>query len=1091
MRVSVVNVVLLTLTGLQILKADPVHGQTTENTFVRVEAEHESLGSVFQKIEDQTDFTFVFPPELVENYNDVTIASEERSVQQTLEMVMDGTPLNYKETGATIVIYFKEEEASDIEASIPRVQYIGVRGIVRDDNGSPMPGVSVIVKGTTNGTTTEVDGTYSLTVASEADVLVFSSIGYKIFELTVGTRSSIDVVMNEDVTALTAVVIKAGYYDVKDKEKTGSIARVSAEEIQRAPVTNPLQAMQGRTPGVYINQESGVPGSNFQVRIRGTNSIKNGNNPLYLIDGVPFSSETLSDVTLTSTLYGNGSSPLNSLNPNDIESIEILKDADATAIYGSRGANGVVLITTKKGKSGKVKFDINLKTGISKSFFRARLLNTEQYLRMRLQAVANDGDSAPRPEEYDINGVWDQNRYTDWQKVLVGGTAPMTTINTSISGGSKETQFLFSGGFDKQGTVFPGDNTAQRVSSLFSITHTSTDGKFDANFSTSYSRGKTDLLSRDLAAAVLRLPPNAPRLYNDDGSLNWENSTWGNPLANLLSRFNANTSSLITNVELGFELVKGLHLKGKIGANSMRSDENRTDPSSMYEPSKDRTPASSLLIMGRTNLNSWILEPQVNWQKSLDRGKISMLVGGSYQSQTKENSSDQYTGFSSNALINDPNSAAIHSLQGYNYSEYRYAAVYGRFNFIWNDKYILNVTGRRDGSSRFGPGNHFANLGAAGVAWVFSNEAFFKTHAPFVSFGKIRGSIGVTGNDQIGDYQYLDSYKANRDSYQDVGGLVPAQLFNPNYGWEKNKKIEGALEVGFANDRVTLTLGYYRNRSSNQLIDYQLASTTGFSSVIKNSPAIVQNTGVEFDVTTINVDNSSFKWTTSFNVTIPDNKLVAFPNLESSSYNRTYSIGKSITMAKRYHYLGVDSDTGLYQFADVNSDGMINLDDKMTPLEAGQKYYGGLNNGFTFSGFHLDVFVQFVRQTRNSYVIYAPRPGAVGANQEISVLTGVWEKPGDIATRQFYSRKNLAIISLYDIYQESDANFFDSSFIRLKNVSVSYQIPDNFLKGMTGRIYLQGQNLLTFSKYKGVDPEGGASSIAPLTTLLVGVQVTL
>ncbi|HKG08335.1 MAG TPA: hypothetical protein VKB19_17850, partial [Pedobacter sp.] len=350
----------------------------------------------------------------------------------------------------------------------------------------------------------------------------------------------------------------------------------------------------------------------------------------------------------------------------------------------------------------------------------------------------------------------------------------------------------------------------------------------------------------------------------------------------------------------------------------------------------------------------------------------------------------------------------------------------------------------------------------------------------------------LTGNDQIGDYAYLDTYRSAYQ-YQGIGTLGPDRLYNPKYGWEVNKKLEGAVELGFLNDRILLTTAWYRNSSSNQLINYQLAGTTGYASVLQNSPATVQNTGLEMELTTTNISRRALTWSTSVNFTVPKNKLLSFPNIESSSYANTYIVGKPLNITKVYRYLGVNSSTGLYEVEDVNGDGQYTPEDKVSYYIQGENFYGGINNSFTFKGIQADILFQFVSQKGQlSYLEYGGGElsfnNGIG-NRPASASQGRWEKSGDNAIKQYFSRADDAAAAL-NRFITSDALTGDSYYIRLKNVSLSYQLPNRLLKGIKGRFYLQGQNLLTFTDYKGLDPESGISSLPPLTTVVAGIQLT-
>ena len=428
------------------------------------------------------------------------------------------------------------------------------------DNTMALPGVSIVIKNTNTGTISNSNGGYTIE-AKPTDTLVFSFIGYKTQYIVVNNQTKINVILQDDATQLLEVKVNAGYYSVKEKERTGSISKISAKDIEKQPVTNVLAVMQGRMAGVEVTQDSGAPGGAFQIKIRGQNSLRaDGNQPLYIIDGVPYSSETIGSIN-TSGMMPTMTSPLNSINPSDIESIEILKDADATAIYGSRGANGVVLITTKKGKSGKTVFSVNASTGVASITKKLDLMNTEEYLAMRAQAFANDGITTYPDYAYDSNGTWDQNRYTDWQKELIGGTAEINNLQASVSGGSKNTQYLLSGNTRSETTVYPKAFKYKKSAAHFSMNHAADDNRFKLNFSANYTAQNNNPPATDLTAVSRTLAPNAPALYDANGNLNWENSTWDNPLALLESEFLSKIKDFNANTVLSYNVLPNLQLK--------------------------------------------------------------------------------------------------------------------------------------------------------------------------------------------------------------------------------------------------------------------------------------------------------------------------------------------------------------------------------------------------------------------------------------------------------------------------------------------------------------------------------------------------
>lgn len=970
-----------------------------------------------------------------------------------------------------------------------QAQDLKVSGTVTDTTGV-LPGVNVSVKNKAIGTITNFDGKYAINV-QPSDTLVFSYTGYKTLSEPVNNRTTINVQLQKDATALSEVIINAGYYNTTQRERTGSISRITAEEIEKQPVNNPLAAMQGRMPGVHIVQNSGVPGSGFDIRIRGINSLRaDGNSPLYIVDGVPYSSRSLGDAQTSGLILAGIGSPLNNINPQDIKSIEVLKDADATAIYGSRGANGVVLITTKKGEPGKTKVSIHNYTGFAEVTRTMDMMNTQQYLAMRSEAFDNDGISSYPANAYDINGTWSKNRYTDWREELIGETAFFNSFQVSLSGGSALTQYLISGGHRNETSVFPGNNRYTKTTVHSKLNHRSKNERFKVDFSVNYTSHNNNIRARDLTFQAYLLPPNAPALYDDKGNLNWEDGTFSNPLAYAAGKYTNHTNSLIGNSVLSYAILPDLLIKANLGYTQTHLSESQTLPSTVYNPSFGITSANSILFLNNGSRSSWIVEPQLQWEKKWSENKFEFLLGTTFQSEKSSRLSQMGIGFSSNSLINSIGAATTVQVTADQRATYKYQAFFGRINYMFKKKYIVNLTGRRDGSSRFGPGNRFANFGAVGAAWVFSEENLFNENLKWLSFGKLRGSYGITGNDKIGDYQFLDTYSIADKSYNGITGLRPTRLFNPEFGWETNKKLELAIELGFMKNRIYFSTVWYRNRSSNQLVGIPLPATTGFPSMQANLDATVQNTGVEMEFRTENFKNENFAWTTSLNLSIPKNELLEFEGLEGSSYANTYIVGESVNILKTYHYIGIDPETGTYLFEDYDGDGIISSpSDRQFINDISPKWFGGFRNHLRYKNFEMGFFFQFVKQKGRNYLATINMPGTM-MNMPVEVLNH-WPQNGPGSEIQLYSTgANPDAVDAYSRYKNSNAIISDASFVRLKTLSFSYNIPEHWSKTFSGKIYVQGQNLLTLTNYKGGDPENQTLNyLPPLRRYTLGVQL--
>jgi TonB-linked SusC/RagA family outer membrane protein len=1059
---------------------------------ITISLDNAPLEQVLNSIKKQSGYYFIYRQDMVAGKK-ISIHITNASLQDALDKSLKPQSLSYNIVGKSIVISPGKSTNAINPAVNNELPFVDVKGRVVNEVGEPVI-ASIVIKGTNTGTNSNENGEFILHGVSEGATLLISGIGIETTEIRV-SEPTVNVIVKISMKPMEETVIK-GYYTVSRRFNTGSVSKVSSSEIERQPISNPLEAINGRMAGVYVQQTTGLSGGGFNLEIRGQNSLRNlgsnnGNLPLYIIDGVPISSTSLDATSNLANQILPLMSPLNAIAPSDIESIEILKDADATAIYGSRGANGVVLITTKKGRVGKTKVDLNIYTGAGKVTRMMELLNSQQFLEMRHEAYRNNGTTTYPAAAYDLKGTWDTTRYTDWQKELIGGTSNITNLQTSLSGGNANTQFLFGANYFRQGTVFPGDFSDQKFSGHLTVNHVSDNKKLTAAISFSFLNDRNNLPSSDPTAVSLSLTPVAPELYTSEGKLNWQKSTWNNPMSNLQQIYRISSNNLIFNINTGYRILNTLQAKISVGYTTTNMDQRNLITIASQNPAFSPTGTSTT---GLNSFVSWIAEPQLEYQDKVGNGEFTAQIGSTFQENILQNQSVFAIGYTSDALLEDLASAA-QTFPSSNYTKYRYTAVFGRLNYTYASRYLLNLTGRRDGSSRFGPGRQFANFGAVGLGWIFSSESFIMHSFPFLTYGKLRGSYGVSGSDQIPDYGYLDAYTSVTIPYNGTPGLSINRLFNADYGWEENKKLEAAVELGFLKDRIYLTTSYYRNRSSNQLVGYPLPTQTGQNNLpFYNLPATVQNTGWEFELRTINVNTKAFRWSTSANLSIPKNKLVSFPNLESSSYATTYVVGQPLYGRRSFTFTGVDPQTGLYTFLDVNKNGSISSPEDLTGIAVtGRKFFGGLQNNLTFKSFSLDFLFQFVKQAGLNYLTKFSSPGTL-SNQPTEVLKR-WQKQGDISNIQRFAPASTGLTVYNRAAFNGDNRVSDASFIRLKNVSLSYAFSKNKLGkyGLGGvRIYVQGQNLLTFTKYLGLDPETQSFYNVPtLKILTAGVQVTL
>lgn len=1022
---------------------------------VEINQKKAEFSELMHLIEVQTGYHFLYDRQDIKDLPVQDVQLQGVSLQEALQTIVSKTPLNYRIVRKTIVL------RKQIQAQQAPSQEKEVEGQVKDEDGQALPGVTIRVLGQNRSTTTDMRGEFSLRIVGDYPRLEFSYLGYKTLE-TQSSAASMLIVLEQDPANLDEVVV-VGYGTTTQRLNTGSVSSVNSQILSRQPVMDPLSALQGRVPGLVITSNSGMPGASFKVRVRGEGSLQAGNEPLFIVDGMPFNSTAMNQFT-----GANGTqNPLSSINPADIERIDVLKDADATSIYGSRGANGVILITTKQGKAGQVAVNFNAYTGWSEAAQQLDMLSTAQYLELRKEAFANDGET-PGPDNGVDLLVWDQKKETNWQEYLIGHSAPSSEAQLSFSGGSDQTRFILSGNYTRQGNVMPDNFVYQRGAAHVNVHHNALNGKLELGASLNYAANKDNSIISDIAQ-FYNLSPNYP-LYNEDGSLYWY-ETSQNPMAYLYRGYQAGTNSLIANANIKYQILKDFNFLTNLGYSEMHMKQVQTLPKRSFNPA---TYSGSTGQYGFSDMQSYIIEPQLNYTYETGKSHFTFLLGATIQQTLDEGHSLTGTSYTSDSQLENMKNAGDIIVRNFNAADYRYASVFARVKYNFSDKYLINATFRRDGSSRFGPGKRYGNFGSLGLAWIFTSEDWFKDSS-VLSFGKLRGSYGSTGNDQIGNYQYLDTWSSGF-AFQGLSGLYPSRVYNPDFGWEDNRKMELALELGFFKDRLSFNSAYYNNRSGNQLVEIALSPQSGFSSYLGNSGASVENSGWEFDLSGTILQGDDFTWISGFNISFPKNKLRAYPDLESTADANKYVVGESIRIVKGFDFIGVDPQTGLGQYRDVDGDGSLyEPEDYVIMGDLLPKFFGGFNNDLNYKNVSLSFFFQFIKQD-GPMINYGPYASPYGArvNQDISALDR-WQKPGDITSipKATTSSTSEAYTNFRDYYRYSSAVWDDASFIRLKNVSISYDLSQwvRPYKIQSLRVFAQGQNLLTFTSYRGLDPE--------------------
>ncbi|HEX6432553.1 MAG TPA: SusC/RagA family TonB-linked outer membrane protein, partial [Niastella sp.] len=772
-----------------------------------------------------------------------------------------------------------------------------------------------------------------------------------------------------------------------------------------------------------------------------------------------------------------GQSPLFSINSGDIESISVLKDASATAIYGSRGANGVILITTKRAKPGKTRLNVNVQQSVSMAPRRLDLLKTPEYLQMRRETMKNDG--YPLTTAFIPELAWDTTRTTDWQREL-WGVAKSTEATMRLSGGDRLTSFSIGAGFTNSQDITTLNGKNQRINVSSTITHRNSDQKLTVDLHTLYTYTYVKAIA---SPTLYTLPPNMPSIFNKKGELNYTEwnlaklSSDNYPFGSVLSPSVASVHFINASLRLSYVFTKGLTGSLNGGFNNAQTNNEYYYPIAAQNPILNPTGAANF---GNSSVNNWNVEPQLNYTTYIGSGKLEAMAGGTWQNSNTRGTTSAGFGYTNDALIRSIGNAPFMS-SGSTAAQKKYASIHGRINYNWQNKYILELAGNRDGSSNFGPGRQFGNFWSAGAGWIASEEEWLQPVLPsWWSYLKLNASYGVTGLDYGGSYQYISEWKAIRTIplYNGILPFVPAHAVNQDYQWQENKKINVDLSMGFLKDRITLTATWYRNRCNNQLTDIPTPSYTGFSTVVGNSPANVENSGWEGSLNAQVIAGKKFSWTLGFNIGVNRNKLLAYPDFEFSPYYTTQLIGKSLNTEYLFHYLGINPQNGRRVVHDYNHDGIITkngnaaplsgADDRYISIDPTPKYSGGISNEFTYKHFVLSLFFNFKKQMK--LIPYAQPGGGIG-NMPAYIFNDHWQQPGD---QTAYPRFTTNVTNGEAWFNQSDGAYADASFIRCSSLVLGYSLPDAACK----KLHMQGatfslnmSNVFTITPYKDIDPE--------------------
>jgi len=1069
-----------------------------------------ALKDLLGRWEKEYGVTIFYESELVRNKR-VMANAEPNTLEDKLASVLPQAELGFKKLRDDyyLVVDAKPTVTTSAGANVSKADDVTVSGRVTQASGEPLPGVTVVVKGTTTGASTDANGAFTLS-APTGSVLVFSYVGYTRKEVPVtGATTAFNVTLAEDAQALKEVVV-VGYGTQSRQQLTTSVASVGAAAIERQPVAGFDQALQGQAPGVQVTAPSGAPGAGINVRVRGNASLSLNGSPLYVIDGVP----VLPDYQQELTTGNQRLNPLNTLNPNDIESIDVLKDGAGAAIYGVRAANGVVVITTKKGKVGQAQVGLSMYYG--RQYLRKKLdvLNSAQFAQEYNEILTNAGQAPGFP---DLNNLPSYN--TNWQDEVYR-PAGIQNYQLSISGGTEKTRYYVAGGYFKQQGININSgfdrynfkvNLNQTVSNRFRL-------GTNLNMSRSYTNGsvRSELgagSSGTVIGALIQVP-TIP-VYNANGlySVNPFASNFDNPVGNLLESSNkAIVYQMIGNVFGELDILKNLTLRSSLGLDFRTQTEN-TFISRNYPPLALPGVDPSLRGSARTATNQqviWLLENTLTYNPNLGgRHNLTLLAGQSMQSSERFTSGAGTRSFASNAVPYLSAGAIADGIPGSYADQWALLSYFSRAIYNYDERYLATISFRADASSKFSTTNRFGYFPAVALGWRISKEAFFP-QTPAISDLKLRASFGANGNQEFYTYQRYSRYSLGYN-YQGTSSAIVGGISQSNIGnevkWETTYQYNGGVDLGMFNNRLTFTFDIYSKQTKDLLLSVPIPQSTGGQDLnILQNLGEIQNRGIEIGLVTTNVEaqNNGFGWTTNFNISGNRNKIIdlgSLPNDAGVQTPRVIITGNTIQQrgiplsvfygyvadgiiqsADQLNALNAGSPTKIYQaartapgdikFKDLNGDGVINASDRTIIGNPNPKAFAGVTNNFSYKGLELSVFFQ----------------GSFGNdiyNQNRTVIEGQSDPINQsIAVLNHWTPTNTDTNIPRPVRSDPNSNnrlstrfIEDGTYVRLKNLTLAYTVPANLTKKAAIknlRVYVTGQNLLTWTDYSGYDPEVSA-----------------
>lgn len=1048
----------------QLICAEEAFGQSLKESNITYLVEKVSVGDAFEQLSKITGFNFFYDESVLKDLKTVNIHVQKGSIDAILKELSNQTGLYFKKINNTISV----SRQRIVEPERPTVQQTKkLTGVIRDHLGEPIAGANVVVKGTTNGTITGMDGDFSLEVP-ERGTLLISYIGYLSKELAIGTAQTIEVMLSEDSQKLDEVVV-VGYGVVRKSDLTGSVSRIKAETVDKQTVTSLDQALQGRVGGMQVTTASGAPGSTTTIRIRGGNSINASNEPLYVIDGII------------------GGGDLSMINPSDVESIEVLRDASSTAIYGSRGANGVVMVTTKRGKESKgVTLRYNGYVGVQSPIKKLDLLNGEElaiYQNEYAKYAGKPNDVFP-----DLTKIANTNWYDQSFKKAAITTDHNLSLSKSTGDGNyylslnylNQDGLMYNSGFNRYQLRF---NVDQKIGKAFQMGATLTMAYTDQE------NGQVGGLS---------YLPTAP-IYNEDGSYFSVNQVGGgvydNPNAvRKLKQNDVTNFRGLGNVYAQLSLFDGLVLKSTFGFDLNRSKQNIYQsvnlPSRIYNKSGGAAEVKTGFPISYQNENT------INYLKKIGDHSFSALTGFTAQKYRYEKLNTAVSGFKNDATLyhamqtGDPVTRDIQTSE----SGWSMLSWLFRVNYSYKDRYMVTVSGRQDGSSRLAPGNQWAFFPSAALAWRLSEEEFIKDLNLFSNL-KLRATYGVSGSQAIDPYSVADRLQSGSNviDNQEVIAFYPGSSANKSLSWERTGQFDFGVEMGFFNNRLTLDADYYKKKTTDLLLKREMPFQTGFKDILENVGS-VQNQGFEFTINSVNIQRKFFSWSSMLTISLNRNEVLDLAGKEylDNGVGQRLIVGEPIGTFFGAKYLGTwkkgeipekwqnKYNPGDPKLDDLDDNGIINSLDGQILGNAEPKFYGGFNNDFTYKRFTLSLFFDF--SYGNKIYDLAGRGMESGFNSNTyGHNRDRWSETNqksDIPVAGSIFKYLYASYAGGEFEGGSDYYLHDGSFFRLKNVNMEYNIPTKKLVVFNGlSVYASATNLFTITKYLGYSPDVNSTGV--------------